>query len=357
MNELFYDFALLAIFVFLVAGAVYLFRSQKRGTPRSARPLTADEQRRLRLQALEKLRNDEGPDSGWVDVEEGEGEDEGEYGDIRSTGHIPIEGPPEFIRAVELQRAYWTFNEEERARLEERGLEHLSWRERLRLHHLICLGRLGCLQTKADSVLEVATEKCRELSLLLMSAESPYRPRPGVIWRGFSPPREPDLLGEIVNSSLTHLGCLEIYRLDSANQPIGIDFVSFDELYGIEFYPGPQLIGAARLFYDDVRTENVLVPMLYGLTWAIGDEPCREGRLTSFVAHLVDEEIFKAFGWNPGLGVGRQDLFILRPDSRPYCGLGSMAEISFLLGTSDPRFDAWAKVRGLDPDKLRRGRV
>ena len=75
---------------------------------------------------------------------------------IQPTGSQPIHGPPEFVRAVELQRAYWTHNAEEQSQLEARGVEQLSWRERLRLHHLICLQRLASGSERA-----AATEKCR----------------------------------------------------------------------------------------------------------------------------------------------------------------------------------------------------
>src|SRR5262245_27048866 len=54
----------------------------------------------------------------------------------------PIKGPPEFIRAVEMQQRYWTHNPHEQAQLEAKGAGRLDWHERLRLHHLICLQRL-----------------------------------------------------------------------------------------------------------------------------------------------------------------------------------------------------------------------
>jgi len=183
----------------------------------------------------------------------------------------PIQGPPEFIRAVELQQAYWTHSAEEQARLEALGLEALSWRERLRLHHLTCLQRL---HTRLEP--SSATAKCRAIGRLLVAAESPYRPRPALIWQRESVhpggEMEPAFQGQLLNPSLTHLGCLEIYRVDAANHPIEIDFVSFDDLSGVMFAP-PSVIRAAKLFYDDGYEEVVLVPMLYGLTWTPAASP------------------------------------------------------------------------------------
>jgi hypothetical protein len=273
--------------------------------------------------------------------------------EIRPTGSQPIHGPPEFVRAVEMQRAYWTHNAEEQARLEARGVEQLGWRERLRLHHLFCLQRLNPGPERA-----AATEKCRETARRLVAADSPYRPRPAMIWQGQSAQpgagREPDMQGQFLNPSLTHLGCLEVYRVDAANQPTGIDFVSFDELSGVVFAP-PNLIRAAKLFYDDGRGEIVLVPLLYALTWAIGNEYDRAGRMTRFVAHLDGEEI-GAIGAS-GIGVGQQDLSIRSQDGgSSLFGLGSVAEISFPLDMHDPRFDEKARARGIDPDEVRRSR-
>jgi hypothetical protein len=143
-----------------------------------------------------------------------------------------------------------------------------------------------------------------------------------------------------------------VYRVDAANRPVRLDFVSFDELSGVVFGP-PSLVRAAKLFYDDGRGEVVLVPLLYGLTWAIGDEFDRAGRMTRFVAHLDDEEL-GALGAS-GIGVGQQDLSVRRRDgSGSLFGLGSVAEVSFPLDVRDPRFDAKARARGIDPDDVRR---
>src|SRR5262249_43621400 len=230
--------------------------------------------------------------------------------DTRPTDTQPNHGPPEFVRAVEMQRAYWTHNAEEQAQLEARGIEQLGWRERLRLHHLFCLQRINPGPERA-----AATQKCRDTVRRLLAADSPYRPRPAMVWQGqFAQPeagREPDMKGEFLNPSLTHLGCLEVYRVDAANQPTRIDFVGFDDLSSVVFAP-PNLIRAAKLFYGDGRSEIALVPLLYGLTWAIGNEYDRAGRMTRFVAHLDGEEV-AALGAS-GIGVGQQDLYIRGQD-------------------------------------------
>lgn len=270
--------------------------------------------------------------------------------DVQPNGSGPIHGPPEFVRAAEMQRAYWTHNPEEQARLEARGAEQLDWRERLRLHHLICLQRLNAGPERA-----AATEKCRQTAQALIAPDSPYRPRAAMVWQGQSAQpgagREPDMQGEFLNPSLTHLGCLEVYRVDAANRPTRLDFVGFDELSGVVFAP-PNMIRAAKLFYEDGRGEIVLVPLLYGLTWAVGNEFDRAGRMTRFVAHLDGEEV-GALGAS-GIGVGQQDFSVRGQDGSSLFGLGSVSELSFPLDMRDPRFDAKARARGIDPDEVRR---
>jgi hypothetical protein len=159
--------------------------------------------------------------------------------------------------------------------------------------------------------------------------------------------------GELVNPSLTHFGCLEVYRVDATNQPIALDFVSFDELSGAVF-AAPNLIRAAKLFYEGGRNaELVLVPLLYGLTWAVGNEYDRSGQMTRFVSHFEADEV-RAAGAT-GVGVGQQDLTVAEATGgRRVFGLGSVAEISFPLDMRDPRFDERARARGIDPDEVRR---
>jgi hypothetical protein len=144
-------------------------------------------------------------------------------------------------------------------------------------------------------------------------------------------------LVELLNPSLTHLGCVEVYRVGAANQPTRIDLVGFDEPSGAVFAP-PNLIRAANLFYEDGRGELALVPLLFGLTRAIGNEYDRSGRMTRFVARLDGEEV-GALGAS-GLGVGQQDLTIRSPGGGGrLSGPGSVAERSCPLDGRDPRFD------------------
>jgi hypothetical protein len=277
------------------------------------------------------------PDSGNADA----------CDEIPPAGFRPVAGPPEFVRAVDLQKAYWTYDAAEQSQLSAVGLIELNWKDRLRLHHLNCLQRVAPGADRAASA-----EKILQSTKMLIANDSPYRPRPAMIWQGNSAQpgsdREPDLQGEFLNPSLTHFGCLEVFRVDSTNQPVQLDFVSFDELSGVVFAP-PSLNRAAKLFCDDGRGEIVLVPMLYGLTWFIGSEMDRSGQMTRFVAHLDSEE-FTAYG----MGVGQQDLSIRSRDGgETLFGIGSIAEISFPLDMRDHRFDEKARSRGIDPDEVR----
>jgi len=270
--------------------------------------------------------------------------------DILPADPQPIHGPPEFVRAAEMQRDYWTPNAEALSQLEAHRVDSLDWRALLRRHHLICLQRL---QPGVDR--GSVNEKCRQTVRRLLAADSPYRPRPAVIWRKAPHPdadREPDMQGELLNASLTHLGSLEVYRIDAASQPTQIDFVGFDELTGVLFGP-PKLIRVAKLFYEDGRQEMVFVPLLYGLTWAIGNDHDRRGQMTRFVAHVEREEVLPSCA--SGIGVGQQDLSISAENGgSKLFGIGSVAEIVFPLDIRDPRFEKKARARELDPVALRR---
>ena len=276
----------------------------------------------------------------------------GEEDDIQPTDSQPIQGPPEFVRAAEMQRAYWTHDPLEQTQLEARSAEQLDWRERLRLHHLICLQRLKTGPERA-----AATEKCRQTVRGMIAPDSPYRPRPAMVWQGQSAQpgagREPDIQGEFLNPSLTHLGCLEVYRVDAANQPIRLDFVGFDELSGVVFAP-PNLIRAAKLFYEDGRRRGRPRPpaVRFDLGHRQRVRPCGP-----------DDAVRVPFGRRggrgalgaSGVGVGQQDFSVRGHDGGSNLfGLGSVNEISFPLDMRDLRFDAKARARGIDPDEVRR---
>lgn len=269
---------------------------------------------------------------------------------IVSTASVPIQGPPGFVRAAELQRAYWTHNRDEQAELERRGFDQLHWSEQLRLHHLVCMQQLLPAQKPAR-----ATAKCLQSARALIAPGSPWRRQSAMIWNGhqdgYEATSHPDFQGKLINASLTHLGCLEVYRLDSTHQPTRLDFVRFDELASIKI-AAPGLIRLATLSYHDGRQEKVFIPMLYGACWNNGDEADRSGEVARFVTCLDDQEI-KALGIM-GIGVGRQDLSVLRPNRgiRVF-DLRLVTEIVFMLDMHDPGFDAKARSLGMDPDEVR----
>lgn len=272
--------------------------------------------------------------------------------DIESTEptNFPIEGPPVFLRAVELQRKYWRYDADEQARLIAIGVDKLNWRDCFRLHHLNCMQRIQRGPAREDS-----TEKCRQTTNRLLADNSPYRPRPALVWQGKhaqgEDEREPEHQGIFLNPSLTHLAALEIFRLDDKDQPASIDFVSFDDLSGVIFAP-PSLLRMARIFQND-KNDVVLVPLLYATTWSIGTKYDRNGEMTRFVAHL-DDKIAQSH-MVTGIGVGHQDFSINKGQAGAgFFGLGSVFEIHFPLELTDPRFDEKARARGIDPDEARR---
>jgi hypothetical protein len=125
-----------------------------------------------------------------------------------------------------------------------------------------------------------------------------------------------------------------------------------DELSTIVFATA-KLIRAAKLFYEDRREEIVFVPMIYGVTWEIGNEYDRDGRITRFVDHLdIPEVVDLGVG---GIGVGQQDFTVRTQNGGgSLFGIGSVNQIIIPLDISDPKFDEKARKRGIDPEEVRR---
>jgi hypothetical protein len=287
----------------------------------------------------------------------------------KKSGALPpaVAKLPRDIRALlEVQRAYWRYDPVEADGFRERDRASLSWSELLRLHHLACmdLWQHTCTETKDEETIDPARRPagalCRELAQRLLSPESPYRARHCDVWQGepgTTSQRESDLRGELRNASLTHLGALEVLRLDQTRlpgefRPVGLAFIPLDDIRAV-LLSRPVLFRVGKIIYDtDHAPEVVLVPLIYAFSWDSNDELDHNGRMTRFTGFVeVDGAGRKQ---SLGLGVGQQDLQLQAAEGEQLFGLGSVAQISVALEMTDPRFDQKCRARGLDPDEVRR---
>jgi hypothetical protein len=274
---------------------------------------------------------------------------------------VPPWVPAEIADAVGIVLAYWKFDAAEQDRLLGRGVGALPWPDLLRLHHLNCMRALATAPIRhrlekndiapPDAASAAALERCRESAERLLGPDSPYRPRDADVWQGVLEPgvrRPPTRHGVLCNQSLTHLGSLEVLRLDAERRPAGLAFVAFDDLHAVATAEG-DAFRPARLFYDDGRPDEiVLLPVLYATSWRASSPYLQDGRMTLFLAHPPGNG--PAAGY--GLGVGQQDLAASAGESRAALGLSSVARITFALDPADPRFEAKCRARGLDPDEM-----
>jgi hypothetical protein len=277
---------------------------------------------------------------------------------------VPAWVPAELADAVGLVLGYWAANAEEQAGLLARGVDALPWPELLRLHHLNCLAALDTpsirhqLETSnlppPDPEANAALERCRLSAERLLSPGSPFRPRDADVWRGALDPegrKPPTARGVLCNPSLTHLGSLEVLRLDAEQKPKELAFVAFDDLQTVAA-AGPGAFRPARLFYDDGRPDEiVLLPLLYATSWRSSSPYLRDGRMTQFISHPPGGGPASPFG----LGVGQQDFSITEGERPSMFGLGTVGQITFALDAADPRFALKCRARGLDPDEVLRG--
>ncbi len=273
-------------------------------------------------------------------------------------------GEPHVVQALHdgrtIQQEYWRRDTDEQRRLRALYPEQLNWREKLRLLHLTVMEWLhskplhdtwlcAARQNDADAVIE---EQCLIIKLIsdLISEQSPYRSRVAAVWKGAEQPREDspaDIQGILRNASLTHLGCLEIIRVDEQALPVEIDFLPLDHIHAVVFLgQGPFRFG--KVFYDDQREpEVVMIPALYGISWATDLDLDRDGNFIRFIAALgVDGVEF-------GLAVGRQDLRLEAKDGPVLVNLASLAKLEVTLLLEDPRFEQKCKARGWNPDMIR----
>jgi hypothetical protein len=274
---------------------------------------------------------------------------------------------------TEIQRKYWRFDPEEKARLIQRGPMQLPWPDMLRLHHLCCLEIMGTkrgaeyLNDEAAYGRDVEAGTARDLSLApdlpfwpelinkLSSMDSPYKPRYCLVWQlkpGSSGPREADHDGLFMNASITHLGSVEVIKIDAFGTPKGIEFLGLNEVRHAVF-ARTALFRAAKIFYEDLREDEVVwVPLIYGVSWACANARDRDGTFTRWIGHRPVE--FEEGVMDLGIGVGHQDFHISNAARKKSAlfGLGSIEEVATALDVDDPEFEWKCRRRGLDPDKV-----
>jgi hypothetical protein len=271
-------------------------------------------------------------------------------------------------RACAIQQQYWTPNPDEKKRLLMKGIDDLAWDEALRLLHLACLEILSdgpCREQLVneeillEEPLDAPPGDNRDLIMRLVtrlrSEASPYKARHVAVWQGEaggSDQRKADLEGIFINASLTHLGCIEVIRFDSEQQPAELTFISLDEIRGAVF-ASPALFRSGKFFFDDGRPDEiVLVPLLYGISWLSPINFDQDGTATRFICAMETEEGKPAMT----IGVGHQD-FVIERDGQTLFGLGSIGELMVAIFVDDPKFDRKCKARGLDPKAVRQSMI
>lgn len=257
----------------------------------------------------------------------------------------------------EIQQKYWTPNPHEKQNLLDKGIDDLSWEESLRLLHLTCLEMLSdspgreqlmgeeisekdimespsnALILREKDSMESIHEENRDLILLLFtrlrSDASPYKPRTVAVWqskRGKSGNGKSDKKGIFQNASLTHLGCIEVFRLNDKNQPAELSFLSFDELHQAIFKTGGLIRIAEFEFKDGRPKEEMLVPLQYGISWITMNKFDHDGSLTRFICHIESEQHESPIA----IGVGHQDFLIESGGDKTLLGLGSIEKLSVI---------------------------
>jgi hypothetical protein len=248
--------------------------------------------------------------------------------------------PPEPIiePAAIIQQKYWTPNPDEKKSLLEKGSDDLGWEQALRLLHLTCLELLSDGSCKEQFIeyaepAEVPLGDDRELILKLItrlsSEGSPCKPRLADVWQGKadgSNMRNSDLQGLLHNASLTHLGCIEVIRLDDIKRPSEMAFIPLGDLKDVVL-DRPALFRHAELIFKDGRPdEKVILPLLYGISWFSPYANDQDGSFTRFICSLQPKEDRMAFS----IGVGHQDFFIESGGGTSLLGLGSIGKISII---------------------------
>lgn len=290
-------------------------------------------------------------------------------------------------RAIELQKAYWRPNPERWRELEGQGLDALDWPDRLRLHHQRCLALLdvdnGALRhallapaseaSTAVTSAGLAHEQVAASAKVLLARRSPFRPRHGFVWLGEQAPAGDavpysDFQGRMLDASLTHLGSLEVVRLDDEFEPAALEFIAFDEIMTVSrgrlTDPAAPFVPARILREYGLPELIVWLPLRHGLTWFAFEPTLVRGLARRSVAatelgNLADpsKALGNALDRRPlGICVGPQQFEVLSDYAQEGLGrfeLRAAYQLSLAIDQDDPRFVDKCRGRGLDPQATR----
>lgn len=265
-------------------------------------------------------------------------------------------------QAQAMQIAYWSANPVELRLLTAKGLQALKWPARLRCHHLACVallaegtakeqfeeGEIGDDELPLSPLLKLV----EETTSLLHATDSPFRPRVAAIWQGALDPRmqrQPNAFGVCSNASLTHVGCLEIVTLDDQHMPIGLEFLSYDEIHSIVMAT-PAQFRMSRIFLEGGADIMALIPLQYGVSWKSPNDFDHDGSMTRFIGAVTPRGCARP----SGIGVGQQDLTCESEGAATLMGMSSISQIEMVLDMSDPKFDEKCRGRGIDPNEARK---
>lgn len=262
-------------------------------------------------------------------------------------------------QASALQRRYWAFHRPEFARLRDKLQKGTTWEERLRLLHLCCAGLLATPEGKdalqGDSAQEASFHPlCKVVSAvvsMLLEKSSPYRPRNSAIWQGSQPPtddQQPDLVGFARNASLSHLGCLEYITLDENRRPERLAFLPLHRMRQL-LLGKPALFRSAKIVHEDQTEEVVLLPLIYGFSWASSELADQDGTSARFVLPV------KVAGYQQplGIGLGHQEWLIAGEKGDTLVRLGAISLVDMPLDVRDSDWEEKARLRGLDLNEIR----
>ena len=268
-----------------------------------------------------------------------------------------LESEPTF----QIHRQYWTFNQQEYDQLKARFNNDLSEKEKLRLLHLLLLEFFESTEGQQclnDDSMGAEEEGMKGEALTIVNqivnelqSGQMFSSKKCFLWQGdagASQEREPDSQGDLINPSFTHLGCIEVIKMDDQQAPKAVEFIPLDDIRGILFAP-PSLFRAAKILYEDERNEEIVyIPLNYGFSWLSNSSYDHDGSMTRFCSHIQLED-----GSNIGVGIGQQDLQINNPEGNmSLMGISSVGELMVGLEVSDPRFEMKCKARGLDPQDV-----
>jgi hypothetical protein len=196
------------------------------------------------------------------------------------------------------------------------------------LFHLLLGLKLKTEGSANEKLPKKYRQKLKELSNDIIGGKENISPLHAKFYVGAitSKDARPKFQGDMLNASFTHVKFIESIKIDEKQNPLQVEFIPIESIAAIEL-ASSGLCHTAKITYKDGHKEIAFIPLLYGLSWFLGDDETKTGTMSKFKCTKSIEHL----NIELGIGLGLQAFYVNDEKRNQWVkvGLNHISKISF----------------------------